>query len=190
MHTMISNTKKKRFLCRFGVCVGCGIVAFLWLVWPNLMEINQALLCFSGEHCSVVFTCVSERCATFELCFDDESYEPTFSGTLRLHKDDTLLHEFGITGFHITNGFRGGKQVGKKRYAIEIQSTSGISLEDMMEAGKNFRAEFNFSSTIPKAMLLYSCVEFKSDLEHLLELLNGTRSRKGLISEISADKDA
>ena len=59
-----------------------------------------------------------------------------------------------------------------------------------MEAGKNFRAEFNFSSTIPKAMLLYSCVEFKSDLEHLLELLNGTRSRKGLISEISADKDA
>lgn len=188
---MMSGMRKKWSFCLCGAgALACGVIVFLWLVWPNFIEVNQSLLCFTGEHCSVVFTCVSEQCAAFELCFDDESYEPAFSGALRLYKDDTLLHEFRITGFHIANKFRAGKQVGKKRYAMEIQSTSGMSLEDMMEAGKNFRAEFDFSSTISKAILLYSCVEFKSDLEEWLELLNGIRSSQDLIAEPSADKRA
>jgi len=147
------------------ICLLMVVVVFqlvFSLFWPKVVIIRKPLVVISGIKGSSSFVCQAAHVAAFELCFEDETYEPQFKGTVKILKGDELLQVLEIARFTIANTYRGAKMVGKKRYRMEYKGK--MQLNEILEQGKGYRVELEFSTAIPNAQLLFTCVDFQSTL--------------------------
>jgi hypothetical protein len=132
------------------------------LFWPGVVMVEEPISDVCGREAAATFICSASHVAALELRFADAAYEPQVHGTLKIFEDGDLLQVLDVAGFTIANGYRGAKMIGKKRYRIEYENNAHLG--ELLEQGKQYHVELEFSDTIPDAQLLFTGVYYQSPL--------------------------